>query len=346
MDLEKQYQARSLGLTPTEKKTYEQNPHLREVFINKRKLETFKGKFDSKNRLLDLSSGSSVPLTPSTPGGASSWPVYTTEHWGARKTCLTDIEFLTNHVTSQKATVLYIGAGPGLHISGLSEMFENIRFILLDSKTIEAQNTDRIKINSLRNVDEVIRNLKKSREPVYLICNVRTNSTPPNVEEDIRQDLVNQQAWYRDLRPEVSMFTFRVDRSIPKTRFYEGIFVIEPWSSRRSYDCRLVVKQGAATVDHDNRRIVSALSHFQNVARTMYYDHQIDEGKANGLDHCYDCRAEIRIITNYFKRVKGMTDDAKILAKVPKWSSILSEDIQDPTQPTFIRGKRTLDIIK
>ena len=102
-----------------------------------------------------------------------------------------------------------------------------------------------------------------------------------------------------DLDPEASMFTFRVDRNSSKTRFYDGDFVIKPWSSRRSTDCRLVVRRGASTVDHDNRRISGAMSYFQNIARTMYYEHNIDETKSKGLDHGYDCRAEIRILAHF-----------------------------------------------
>lgn len=345
MDLERQVQMKSLGLHSADRLIYEQNPHLREVFINKRKLETVK-KFEGKDRLLDLSTSSSVPSSPSTPGGASSMPAYTTEHWSARKICLSDIEFLTNYVGDKEATVLYIGAGPGFHITFLTSIFRKLIFILLDSKTIEAKTSKQIKINSMWKVDEVIRNLKKLKEPVYLICNVRTSSTPANIEDDIRQDLDNQQKWHRDLDPEASLLSFRVNRNSSKTRFYQGDLVIEPWSSRRSYDCRLVVKQGASTIDHDNRRILSAMSYFQNVARTMFYDNKIDGAKSNGLDHCYDCRAEIRILGQFLRKIGGVTEEAKVLSSVPKLSSTLSEHIQDPTQPAFIRGKRTLDIIK
>lgn len=63
---------------------------------------------------------------------------------------------------------------------------------------------------------------------------------------------------------------------------------------RTSSETRLVVENGnTTTIAYSHKDYEDLLFHFNTVTRTTYWPHDV---KGEGLDHCYDCAAEIRII--------------------------------------------------
>lgn len=62
---------------------------------------------------------------------------------GRRKLLTTEISFLSEHLDakSQRATVVYIGAAPGIHIHLLSILFPNVVFMLFDPRPFKIQTT-------------------------------------------------------------------------------------------------------------------------------------------------------------------------------------------------------------
>ncbi len=43
--------------------------------------------------------------------------------------------------------------------------------------------------------------------------------------------------------------------------------------------------------------------HFNTITRVTYYDHDV---KGDGIDHCYDCRAEILILKNFLVAINRL----------------------------------------
>ncbi len=90
---EKTFDASTLNLSPEHQRIYDENPHLREVFVNKRPFLVSSEPFTAENRLLSSVHGrlneSSLKLAPG--------QVHTVDHWGRRKLMMADIEFLTEY---------------------------------------------------------------------------------------------------------------------------------------------------------------------------------------------------------------------------------------------------------
>lgn len=90
---EKTFDVSTLNLSSEDQKIYDQNPHLREVFVSKRPLIISQEPFTSKSRLLSSVLGrrseSSLKLAPG--------QVHTVDHWGRRKLMLAEMEFLTEY---------------------------------------------------------------------------------------------------------------------------------------------------------------------------------------------------------------------------------------------------------
>ena len=100
---EKTFDVSTLNLSAEDQKLYDQNPHLREVFVSKRPLIVSRQPFTAENRLLssvhDRLNESSLTLTPG--------QIHTVDHWGRRKLMMGEIEFLTEygqHVRMQNAS--------------------------------------------------------------------------------------------------------------------------------------------------------------------------------------------------------------------------------------------------
>lgn len=49
--------------------------------------------------------------------------------------------------------------------------------------------------------------------------------------------------------------------------------------------------------------------YFNTELRVSYFPHR---SRAEGMDHCYDCSAEVYILTEYLRR-KGLSEEVKIL---------------------------------
>ena len=55
------------------------------------------------------------------------------KHCAQSKLLCAEVEFLTEHLKSDNAVVVYAGAAPGMHLYTLANLFANIRFYLYDS---------------------------------------------------------------------------------------------------------------------------------------------------------------------------------------------------------------------
>jgi hypothetical protein len=87
------------------------------------------------------------PGSPTLPYRRRSGETKSVCHWGQRKLLLSEVEFLNEYLPSNIiALVIYAGAAPGHHIPLLSDMFPNLRFILVDPSPFEIDETDKIKI--------------------------------------------------------------------------------------------------------------------------------------------------------------------------------------------------------
>ena len=116
--------------------------------------------------------------------------------------------------------------------------------------------------------------------------------------------MIAQMEWYKILKPFRSMLKFRlpyigenVDRMVTMD-YLDGEIFFQIWPAGSSSECRLVVKENASLKTYNSIKYENQLFRFNQVERVMCYEHNINVA---GLDHCYDCKAEVFVFEEYLK---------------------------------------------
>ncbi|CAF1677578.1 unnamed protein product [Rotaria magnacalcarata] len=337
LNLDKTTDVQALNLNKKFQPIYNRNPHLREIFIDDPSKFEIKKKFEKENRFLDLQTQIANHKQNITHN-------ITTEHWGTRKLLLTDIEFLTDYGGSGKYLVIYVGAAPGIHINHLSDLFPDLEFVLIDTKKVETKKTSSIHIRSRDFMDDIVKEYSKSKKRLLLISNVHVSGSQADSDDNILKEMQNQQHWHLDMKPIASLLTFHFPRTTNRIEYFEGDLILEPWASRRPSSCRLLVSREARLIDYNIKQLKSSMGYFQSVLRTNFYEHDLKDSNTDGLDHCYDCRSEIFILSEYLSKIQKVPKD-KVLEAVSKMSQKISEAIQDKNRPLIAGNMRTLAAI-
>jgi cap2 methyltransferase len=250
-------------------------------------------------------------------------------HWGQRKLLMSEIEFIQMCLTplGQRVVVIYAGAAPGTHVAILSEMFPEHRFVLVDPAVFHPKlkvDGDRIiTINALFS-DELAQALKAeyAEWTVLFICDIRssdhTRAVGDEDEARIKIDMEAQARWHRLIRPFMSMLKFRLPYSAGTTTYLDGQIYLPVWGPPCTTECRLIVDTDAGEKDYDNIDHERKMFFFNTTTRPALYDHGI---RGCGIDHCYDCKAEIGILRNYLGGRKATNKD------IAKYSESISKKI-------------------
>ena len=340
MQFEVTFDMKSLCLSPDKQKLYERNPHLRELFVNYEPIQRREDTFSRDNRVLLISSSFSSD------GRFDAKKPSTLEHWGQRKLLLTEIEFLTNFGLEDQYLVIYVGAAPGIYMEYLSSLFPDLRFRLFDTKKFALRPTSKIEVRPEPFSDQIAKRYGAEKKKILFICNVRTFNDKANPDLLLVEDMQTQRNWCELLQPHASLLNFRPLVREEKMKYLQGDLIIEPWASKRTTECRLVVMKNAKSTSYNTRKFVDAMQHFHYVDRLMYYENDMDHVETEGLDHCYDCRAEIFILNEYLGKGRKFPSNMSIRKEIARMSQEISVKIEDPSRPQFLARPRTLDTSK
>jgi hypothetical protein len=165
------------------------------------------------------------------------------------------------------------------------------------------------------------------------------------MQNNVLDDMENQLIWHKLIKPRASLLNFRLPRVSGNIKYFESDLLIEPWTSKRAIECRLVVDKDPKIVDYNVNGFEEAMMYFNNVTRIMYYKHNMDDIDTEGLDHCYDCRAEIFILQQYLNKIIRINNELELKQQTSKLSSDISRLIHDKNRPKIINSIRTLDVI-
>jgi cap2 methyltransferase len=149
-------------LTKEEFEILEKNPHLRqttELIFNKEE-------FTEKSRVLQNNA-------PGESYRRRKGEVKTVNHWGQRKLLFSEIEFLTLY-GEKDISCIYAGAAPGTHIKYLSNLFPEVKFILVDPSQFTVKSNDKITLIEDFFTDKIAE--KYSDIPNLFISDIRTAS--------------------------------------------------------------------------------------------------------------------------------------------------------------------------
>jgi cap2 methyltransferase len=271
----------------------------------------------------------------------------TTIHWGQRKLLMAEIEFLLlasrKHHTN--TTVIYAGAAPGTHVQILADMFPSHTFILVDPAPFTVQpKKNKIIIHRCMFTDELAIQLQSSLcdTCVLFISDVRSCDPEFHSEEvhneRVKADMQAQARWHGMLKPFKSMLKFRLLYSAGVTEYLKGDIYLPVWGPQSTTECRLVVHSahpGKQTYNHTEHE--EKMFFFNTVTRVALYPHSVD---GCGLDHCYDCNAEIQILRKYLQKMHLDTSNKSIA----QLSSLISSSISSERTLSHANPQRSQKI--
>lgn len=324
IELEQNIDSAYLKLNHENQRIYDQNPHLREIFLTEQNLITFDGKFESQNRFLDLSHQEQDKQL-----FGKDNHLQTTEQWLYRQLLLSEIEFLTEYSNESNCLVVYAGAAPGIHLNYLSDLFPQVEFVLIDSNAILTEQNDRITIIEKNFNEKLAKKYAKEERRILFICNKGTND-----------DLM---LWQSNINSYASLLPIHFCST--SFQFYDGRILLNLWSPRNSFECRLIVEKDASIITYETHQFKKAISYFQNHLRLMYYEHDLNEIETEGLDHCYDCQAEIFILEKYVRKTQSIDDEILLKKKIAELSYDISRNIYEKNRQPILNTFRTLNII-
>jgi|SRR5579862_1029264 len=269
-------------------------------------------------------------------------------HWGQRKLFISELEFLSLY-SKPGDLVVYAGAAPGTHTNFLSELFPNLSFFLVDPSPFIAKETNKIKIRQDFFTDETCKESLKMNKSILFISDIRTGDpyklSNIEVEKSIKNDMEMQKNWVKLLKPKASMLKFRLPWEAGKTSYLDGKIFFPVWGRETTTECRLIttledLEKGE--ILYDNKKYEEQMFYFNRVTRVQYYDHPFDFYE--GLDHCYDCAAEIKIIHNFMRRVKKIINNEIINTKIIEMIESITKNISKgrdlTTKETFDQRKK------
>jgi 2-polyprenyl-3-methyl-5-hydroxy-6-metoxy-1,4-benzoquinol methylase len=270
-------------------------------------------------------------------------------HWGQRKLLLTEIEFLTMYIANRAKTdletsiyVIYAGSAPGTHILYLAQLFPHIHFELYDPREFckNLKNNKMIRTHVQYFTDDTAKEWistdeKHQDKEILLISDIRTGDTatmtPNEVENRVKIDHDWQRDWYYIMKPEMSMFKFRLLWNDETVTYLNGDIHIQPYPPSTSTETRLIVGKNANEIQYDNRKYEEQMFYFNNHMRVKEYDnilHIIPTSKKHGLQNTYDYALEVHILQNYINIVDYTKNQNivmhKIMSMVQKISKTLS----------------------
>lgn len=263
-------------------------------------------------------------------------------HWGQRKLLLTEIEFFTmflrdNPDIETPVYAIYAGASPGTHILYLSKLFPTIHFELYDPREFSnklLKNTNMIKTHVQYFTDDTAKQWVSSDHPdktILLISDIRTGTpeiqTPETVEERVKIDHDWQQSWYHIIKPERSMFKFRLPWDDKKTEYLDGDIYIQPYPPPTSTETRLIIGKDAGVKIYNNRKYEEQLFHFNNQTRCMNFNnilYDIHSTHKNGLSNDYDSASEVHILEQYLN-LNGFKSNGRCVIIKNKISNMVGD---------------------
>ncbi|XP_004364062.1 hypothetical protein CAOG_03223 [Capsaspora owczarzaki ATCC 30864] len=251
--------------------------------------------------------------------------IKTVIHWGQRKLLLSEIEFLTLHGVPGQL-VVYAGAAPGTHLEYLSSLFPELYFHAVDPAPFTAKETDHIKLIQGLFTDEMASSYCGQR--ALFISDIRSadwqRQSDQEVEASVKWDMDAQMRWHLLMQPVRSMLKFRLPWAPGTTEYLDGDLYLPVWGPITTTEARLITAEDPnAKRDYDHTKYERQMFFFNTEQRVWLYDHPV---RGEGLDCCYDCRAEVFILADYLLKVKRVSE-ADCATEVANMSRRISRKI-------------------
>lgn len=170
--------------------------------------------------------------------------------WGQRKLLMTELFLLLNYYPKLKSSshLVYVGAGPGIHIPFIAKIFKEITFHLYDLKFSFVPFPNTVFYKKFFDDDEAYKwrgkqciFLSDIRDPKFK----EEGRYEEQMEKYVAEDMRKQMGWVEIIRPSLFMLKFRLpyylENSSDKTfKYLDGQILKQPYTKLSSTETRLI----------------------------------------------------------------------------------------------------------
>ena len=261
----------------------------------------------------------------------SSFRSQTNVHLGQRKLLLSEIQLISEHYRKYKEhpIVMYVGAAPGNKNLILSDLFPKVKFVLYDGAKYDAKLKQAVndKTKHYANAfelhegddgfftDEKCFELSKQKRfkdrPLLFVSDIRLGEK--DFEGGVKRDMDAQMKWVKMLKPCMSLLKFRFPYTMKHgdtMSYMPGVIWYGIWAKEQSGETRLLVRQSNVnkTKEYDFKAYEESMFFHNKYARPYCYGATKENGVTEDAKRaialgkycqCYDCIAELKIITEY-----------------------------------------------
>jgi len=140
-----------------------------------------------------------------------------------------------------------------------------------------------------------------------------------------------QEKWHKLSQAKMSMLKFRLPYCSGEDstfKYLSGEIILQIWATLTSTETRLIVARGAKSIEYDCLDYESRMFRLNNITRMwQYFPHDVSVDKKIGLDHCFDCRAEIYTLAKYIKLIEPEIDESELSLRVGQMVAEISNYI-------------------
>ena len=294
-------------LSPEQLVLYRENPRLQGALANRREVER-RPPMGAADREI------APDLQPRSKYMRRQGEVKTAETWPQRGRLLQVVEFLTRHGHLSKS-VVYVGVGADKVVPPLADLFPEHHFTIFaaDGRTMSRITGVAVFADTL--TDDVAETF--SSDTLFI-----GDLPPTTTEAGLAPVMLDQQRWTRIIRPAAALLRLKMPWSKGSSQYLGGALMRPMYEGPTETQAYLVVTDSEADATYEHGVWEDYMFHHNTFTRYHYYEHPIDPVES-GLDHCYDCAAEIYVLKEFLAVTRGV-DEETADSEVVKLSAYLS----------------------
>lgn len=211
---------------------------------------------------------------------------YLIPHLGQRKLLIAEIAFLVYNNNCD--TIVYAGAGPGVHMKEIAVLFPKKMFYLYDPRPFAPELKDFKNLVLFQDyfTDESASYYGSKFKNVLFISDIRTSGN--DFEGEVMFNLTQQMKWCELIKPYMASLKFRLPFNCDKSiKYYDGQIRLQAWVGIDSAETRLWTNC-QNLIEYDCKEYEEKMFYFNKHLRLGDYN----EGQCKPMDFCNDCAIE------------------------------------------------------
>jgi hypothetical protein len=213
-----------------------------------------------------------------------------------------ELEFLNKFASASSNTVVYACTTDDLHVQVLATWFPTLNFKIYDPRkfTVLPTAPNLEVFDRLFDLDEAE---KYYNQKILFVCTVRPEQLSKNdAKEAVRDDMLEQRALVRGLKPLVALLKFVLPFKPGQTRYLDGVLQYGIFNPTTSTEFLLTVFDMESSKTYDNQMYEKIAYYHNNMTRTVRRadTQRKEEWLALGIDFCWDCCAFLSCLRSKF----------------------------------------------